>query len=92
MLLAHPLIHPGALPAHPSTLSVRARDARGHTGAPAAAARLTAQRPENKGSPGDLGLPHLDPPAPRARGPRAAAASGSREGVNFCSALLLETC
>ena len=78
VLPEHPLIYPGALPAHPSTLSVSARDARGHTGAPAAAARLTAQSPENKGSPWNLGLPHLVSPAPRACGPRAAPASSAR--------------
>lgn len=68
-------------PPHPPCASP---DARGHTGALAPAARVPAQSRENKGSPGDLGLLHPEPPAPPASGPR--------EGVNFCSTLLLEIC
>lgn len=80
---------PRAPPAQP-ILSVSARDACGHTGALASAARLPEQSPENKGSPGDL--PHLEPPAPWAPSPGATPESSPSEGVNFCSTMLLEIC
>ena len=56
----------GAPPAHPSTLCAHGTRAatRGRWRPPPA----SAQSRENKGSPGDLGLRHLEPPAPGAAG------------------------
>ena len=79
--------------ARPPTHPVCARPGRPwpHGGAGGRRAPRSAESGEQR-EPRVLGLPHPDPPAPRARGPRVAPASGSRQGVNFCSALLLETC
>lgn len=56
----------GAPPAHPATLCAHGTRAatRGRWRPPPA----SAQSPENKGSSGDLGLSHLEPPAPGAAG------------------------
>lgn len=76
-----PLIHPAPLPA-PAATRGRWRPPRGYL--------HRAQR--TKGALGTLASFTCGHLLPRLRAPSAKPASGPREGVNFCSTLLLEIC
>lgn len=76
-----PLIHPAPLPA-PAATRGRRRPPRAYL----------HRAPRTKGALGTLASFTCGHLLPRLRAPSAKPASGPREGVNFCSTLLLEIC